>query len=429
MNLAYPDGARWWLDGAALRRVVGDLLAGEMAQMRPGARPAPMPWPDGFDLSADLGADSLDLMGLAAAMETVLRLRRPVDADAGALLATTGFDAWTAAARAGLAAGGDALTFRTSGSSGAPKPCTHSLASLWQETGALAALFAGRRRIVQLVPSHHIYGFLFTVLLPRRLGLAACEVVDLRGLTPGALAGQLQPGDLVVGFPDVWRGFAGCGAALAADDVIGVSSTAPCPDEVARAVLGAGLARLVQVYGSSETAGVGWRARPEADYTLFPYWSRGADDGVLHRTVPGENAQPGMAPSDGQTQPYALQDRLAWSDATHFRPAGRIDAAVQVGGVNVFPAYVADVLKLHPQVADASVRLMRPDEGQRLKAFVVARADDNTQANADTLRADLQAWLAERLSAPECPAVFSIGPALPRGASGKLTDWIIDAWL
>lgn len=409
--------------------MLADLLAGEMAQMRPGARPAPMPWPDGFDLRADLGADSLDLMGLAAAMETVLQLRRPANGDVGAPLASAGFDAWVAAARAGLNAGGGALTFRTSGSSGAPKPCTHSLASLWQETGVLAALFPGRRRIVQLVPSHHIYGFLFTVLLPRRLGLAGREVVDLRGLAPGALAGQLQPGDLVVGFPDFWRGFGQSGVALVPDDVIGVSSTAPCPDEVAQGVLDAGLARLVQVYGSSETAGVGWRDRADADYTLFPYWSHGADEGRLDRTLPDGHPQPNGTLSDRQTQPYALQDRLAWSDATHFRPAGRIDAAVQVGGVNVFPAYVADVLKLHPQVAHASVRLMRPDEGQRLKAFVVPRAGLGERPDADVLRADLQAWLAERLSAPECPAVFSFGPALPRGASGKLTDWIIDAWL
>jgi long-chain acyl-CoA synthetase len=446
MNLAHSDEARWWLDGAALRRVVGDLLAGEMAQLRPGMRPVPVPWPDRFDLRADLGADSLDLMGLATALETVLQLHRPANGEADAPLAGASFDAWVAAARAGLNAGGDALTFRTSGSSGTPKPCTHSLASLWQETGALAALLPGRRRIVQLVPSHHIYGFLFTVLLPRRLGLAARDVCDLRGLAPGALAAQLQPGDLVVGFPDVWRGFARCDAALAPADVIGVSSTAPCPDEVARGVLDAGLARLVQVYGSSETAGVGWRDRADADYTLFSYWSRGADEGRLDRTLPDappqpdgtlpdqppqpdgtlpdRHPQPNGALADRQTQSYALQDRLAWSDAIHFRPAGRVDAAVQVGGVNVFAAYVADVLRLHPDVADVSVRLMRPDEGQRLKAFVVAC----TGVGLDQLRTELQAWLSERLSAAECPAVISFGPALPRGASGKLTDWIIDAW-
>jgi hypothetical protein len=331
-------------------------------------------------------------------------------------------------------------------------------------------------------------------------------VLDLRGFAPGALSRQLRPGDLVVGFPDFWRGFAeaGVGAqqgsaterderderASALQDVVGVSSTAPCPDAVARGAVDAGLARLVQVYGSSETAGVGWRDGPDADYTLFPYWRRahrgahvdgarlngehtkdehtkdehtkdehtkdehlkgehlnGAHPNGAHPNgehpnsdhpngehpnsdhpngdhLQGESLERAMA--DGQRRIYPLQDRLDWSGADRFRPAGRVDQAVQVGGVNVFPGYVTDVLKLHPQVADASVRLMRADEGHRLKAFVVAR---EPAPQLEALRTQLHGWLGERLSAAECPAAISFGPALPRGASGKLADWIIDACL
>ncbi|WP_312517225.1 AMP-binding protein [Massilia sp.] len=414
--------ARWWRDQPVLRRMVADLLAGEMALMRPGVRLLAQPWPMALDLRADLGADSLDLMGLATALETVLRLHHRPPADAGAASpASTRLHDWVAAARSALDADGSALTFRTSGSSGAPKPCTHALAALWQETLELAALFPGRRRIVSLVPSHHIYGFLFTVLLPRRLGLGAEDVADLRGQAPGALAAQLRPGDLVVGFPDSWRGFSEQAGTAIPGDIIGVTSTAPCPDHVARGVLDAGLARLVQVYGSSETAGVGWRDRADGDYTLFGYWRRAQEADRLERSMP-----------DGQHQSYPLQDRLDWSDAQHFRPAGRVDQAVQVGGINVFPHYVTDVLKLHPQVADASVRLMRADEGHRLKAFVVPRQIDAAlpdAARAGTLRTELHAWLGERLSAAECPAAISFGAALPRGASGKLADWIIDACL
>jgi acyl-coenzyme A synthetase/AMP-(fatty) acid ligase len=96
---------------------------------------------------------------------------------------------------------------------------------------------------------------------------------------------------------------------------------------------------------------------------------------------------------------------------------------VQVGGTNVFPAHVADVLALHPQVREAAVRLMRPDEGNRLKAFIVARPG----ADVDALRTGLPAWAAQRLTAPERPAAWTFGPRLPRQASGKPADWIIDA--
>ncbi|WP_027867408.1 AMP-binding enzyme [Massilia alkalitolerans] len=405
---------RWWRHQASLLRVLSDLLAGELALMRPGIVRRPPPWPPELDLMTDLGADSLELLGLATAMEQVLGIGCIGEER---VLANPRLGAWLEAAASGLEHGSGTINFRTSGSSGAPKACSHALASLWQETGALAALFPGTRRIVGLVPSHHIYGFLFTVLLPRALGLDPAATVDLRGASPGAVARQLAPGDLVVGFPDFWRAFAPVAGALPAG-VTGVSSTAPCPDEVARAVMDAGLARLVQVYGSSETAGVGWRNSPDEDYRLFPYWEAGMDGAQLERCG-----------ADDRRRSFALQDRLAWSAPGRFRPMGRIDHAVQVGGVNVFPGYVADVLRMHPKVADASVRAMRPDEGRRLKAFVVPRAGAPLEGSpeASALRAELGAWMAERLSTPERPAAYSFGAALPRQASGKLSDWIIDA--
>jgi 4-coumarate--CoA ligase (photoactive yellow protein activation family) len=190
-----------------------------------------------------------------------------------------------------------------------------------------------------------------------------------------------------------------------------VTSTAPCPDALAAALAAAGL-RLLQVYGSSETAGVGWRDRAATPFALLPHWTRADDPAALLRTLP-----------DGMTRSYPLQDRLDWTDATHFLPAGRIDAAVQVGGTNVFPAYVADVLAQHPHVREAAVRLMRPDEGRRLKAYVVARSD----ADVAALRAGLPAWAAQRLAPPERPVAWTFGPRLPRQASGKPADWIIDA--
>ncbi|MBQ5963290.1 AMP-binding protein [Massilia sp. ZL223] len=416
-----PDSfPRWWRHAPSLQRVVADLLAGELAQMRPG-RPQPAgAWRPESDLRADLGADSLELIGLATSMEGMLHLRRGLDEP---LLARTRLGDWLAVAAAGLEEGGDSVTFRTSGSSGTPKAIRHETALLWQEAVYLASLFPGRRRIVSLAPSHHIYAFLFSVLLPHALGIGPDMVVDLRAYSPAAVAQQLQPGDLVLGFPDFWRAFSEVGGAGEPaepagglpPDVVGVTSTAPCPPEVARVALASGLERLVQVYGSSETAGVGWRDDPEAPYALFPFWSRTPDPATLARRAP-----------DGRRLDYPLQDRLDWPEDGRFRPLGRIDHAVQVGGVNVFPAYVADVLRLHPQVQESSVRLMRADEGQRLKAFIVPRG--GVPANTSLLRADLHRWMASRLSAAECPAAYSFGPGLPRQASGKLTDWIIDAW-
>jgi long-chain acyl-CoA synthetase len=412
MNDAFPA---WWAHHPTLLRFVTDLLAAELAHARPGRPPAPAPWPDGLDFVRDLGADSLELLGMGTALAEALHLR-PHDGELDArLLARPVLDEWVAAARAGLAAGGQAITFRTSGSAGTPKRCTHTLATLWQETRVLADLLPGRRRILSAVPAHHIYGFLFTVLLPRTQGME--EVIDLRAASPAAWLDMLRPGDLVVAHPGWWEALARLRPAFGAD-ITGVSSTAPCPDALADELAAAGL-RLLQVYGSSETAGVGWRERGGAPYTLFPYWQEADDASALLRRLP-----------DGSSARYPLQDKLEWTapangGARRFRPAGRVDAAVQVGGTNVFPAYVAEVLRMHPAVTDAAVRLMRADEGRRLKAYIVPRAlaDDGGAG----LRKDLAAWIGARLAPPERPAAWTFGTRLPRQASGKPADWIIDS--
>lgn len=406
MEQCAPQRA-WWQEESALHRVVADLVAAELALARPGRALPASPWPAGLDLARDLGADSLDLMAAATALADLLQFGRAGTGDA--LLARPALSDWIDAARAGLSAFDAELVFRTSGSAGMPKRCAHRLGDLWREVDALARLLPGRRRVLAAVPAHHIYGFLFTVLLPQA-SAASLPVLDLRAGSPAALGGLLRPGDLVVAHPDWWRQVAALGLAFPAD-VVGVSSTAPCPDEVARALADGGL-RLVQVYGSSETAGVGWRETAGAPYRLFPYW-RKAGEGALER-----------AGDHGVAERFDLQDRIAWSDARSFLPAGRIDQAVQVGGTNVFPAYVAEVLGMHPAVLACQVRLMRPDEGTRLKAFVVPRETGDTAA----LRAALPDWAAERLTPPERPAAFSFGPSLPRGSGGKPTDWIIDAW-
>jgi acyl-CoA synthetase (AMP-forming)/AMP-acid ligase II len=56
-----------------------------------------------------------------------------------------------------------------------------------------------------------------------------------------------------------------------------------------------------------------------------------------------------------------------------FHVLRRQDGAVQVGGINVFPSRVAEVLARHPLVAQASVRLAAPEQGGRLKALIVCK--------------------------------------------------------
>ena len=376
--------------------------------MRPSESwpPAGRAGPWGSDLplgDGGLGFDSLERLQLAAALSEALHMHRSGVADY--LLAQPRFGAWCHIARASLDHYSEAMTLRTSGSSGTPKAVVHRLADLEQEVCALTGILAHpAKRILSAVPRHHVYGFLFTVLLPCALG--GVPVLDMRPHSPAAVATLAMPGDLVVAFPNYWAA-----AVRAASDgwpvgVTGVTSTAPMSGETAAALARAGLRRLVQIHGSTETAGLGWRDDPDVPYALLPTWER--LDGHLRRVR-----------SDSDKVNVSPPDQLAWSDDRHYRVVGRADGAVQVAGVNVFSAHVAAVLGEHPGVAEVAVRLMKPAEGGRLKAYVVPRGKVNQQA----LLAELQTLARNRLVTPEQPRAYTFGPALPRDSMGKAADW------
>lgn len=400
----------WHRRPSALARFVADLVADELAHLRPGGVPLPsQPWPAGLSLDEQgLGLDSLERLSVAAALNEALHLHESGIEDL--LLARRNFGEWLQVAAEGLAAFDAQLTFRTSGSSGVAKTCPHALPNLWQEVEHLASLAPGTRRVLAAVPAHHVYGFLFTVLLPGHLGCN--HVIDIRRMTPQAVAAMMQPGDLVISHPAHWSVMARHAGRLP-QGVQGVTSTAPCPDALAQNLEDIGLGTLTQVYGSSETAGIGIRTAAGDAFRLMPFWSR--DTGADHRLL--------RAAADGSISSHAIQDRLEWLDEREFSLCGRLDEAVQVGGTNVFPARVREVLLDHPQVADAQVRLMTTEEGSRLKAFVVP----STGADPDVLRSQLWRWTESRLTAPERPKTFTMGHQLPRNAIGKLSDWPLDA--
>lgn len=390
---------------------MADLLHGELTRQRRVGELPPRPWQEDLALESDLGVDSLERMTLAAALAESLQLHESGIEDY--LLASGTLRGWVDVAEAGLSRFSARLVFRTSGSSGLPKACVHPLALLLQETSHLAHMFEGHQRLLIAVPAHHVYGFLFTVLLPRALGLRPEAVIALGRSSPAWLASAARAGDLVIGHPEFWQTVARTVPRLPAG-VTGVTSTAPCPDPVSDALESAGIARLVHVYGASETGGIGWRTAPRTAYRLFPYWTFSpANESEVVRTLP-----------DGTRQAYVCQDRIGRLSETDFDVGARHDGGVQVAGVNVFPSLVAAVLRQHPLVADVAVRLMRPEEGSRLKAFVVPK---QPHADSSAFMADLRGWIDSRLTAPERPKAIRTGTRLPATAAGKLSDWSIEA--
>lgn len=401
------------LSRCALARVLQSLLTAELLAARgrgnPDARlPTHLPptWPETLQISpgtgGGLGCDSLERLWLASAVNEMFHLHEAGGEDG--LLAGATFGAWIEHIEAAWRTGVASITFTSSGTSGRPKRCAHTADALNTEAAFLGELFRDRRRVVSLVPTHHAYGFLFAALLPDVLAVAH---VDATKLGPAEIARSLAPGDLVVTFPDRWRWLERSLPGWP-KDVAGVVSTAPCPRDLIAGLCDRGLSAMTEVYGSSETAGVAVRRWPEVSYSLMPHW---------HFVEPVSEDASEIVHRSGRH--FALPDRIRLQEGNLFELSGRKDGAVQVGGINVYPAQIAARLRERPGVCDVAVRLMRPEEGSRLKAFIIP----GVGADLTALRADLYAWIDGVLPVAERPTAITFGSELPKGMMGKTADW------
>ncbi|NCC26534.1 MAG: hypothetical protein EOM25_15240, partial [Deltaproteobacteria bacterium] len=143
----------------------------------------------------------------------------------------------------------EVITFFTSGSTGEPKPILREYYFLEQDALHLADMLRGSKRVIGLVPPHHIYGFIYTILIPKVLG-AGLE--DYRFKRPSTIVKQSRAGDCIVGFPHLWRLCSETRERFPAG-VIGTTSTGPCPADIIRSLKRQGLGMMVEIYGSSES--------------------------------------------------------------------------------------------------------------------------------------------------------------------------------
>ncbi|MEM9761119.1 MAG: AMP-binding protein [Pseudomonadota bacterium] len=281
------------------------------------------------------------------------------------------------------------FTFRTSGTTGKPKRIRHALATLSAEAGE-AGLLPGPGRIVSLVKPQHIYGFLFTVLAPAMHGR---PLIDARHRPPGAALSNARPGDIVVGTPPHWHtAFA---SAAEARGIWGITAGGPAAATLWEEARSAGLAGLCDVYGATETGGIGRRTQPES-FSLLPHLSLDAAGAVVN--------------SSGVRLP--VQDRLSWTGARRFALAGRRDRAVCVAGETVAPAAVSALLESLAATDTAEVVLSGEGAQARLEAHVTAVAGSDPATVEEAMRA----LCALRLPAAARPMVYRITVQLPETA-------------
>ncbi|AHC16755.1 AMP-binding enzyme [Salinispira pacifica] len=310
-------------------------------------------------------------------------------------LARPSIEQWSELLLKSLGVYHDSMRFFSSGSQGKPAAARHRGEDLGLELEHLSELITRQTtpgRIVSMVPSNHIYGSIFTLFLPKKLGVPMERHNDI--------SGKLRKGDVIIAIP-TWIAQWRSRAISLPEDVLVVSSTAPLDDELSH-WLNHRNAAFLEIYGSSETAGVAYRNTPGSLFTLFPYWKR-ISESIIQR--------------DHSSETYDLPDHIQWQDSRHFTPSGRKDRLVQINGINVNPEQIAEKFRSHPDVKDAAVRSFQTSVGSRLKIFI------RTLSENPDLEASLRDWASRQLPPHQRPARYTFGSQMPKNSMNKQTDW------
>jgi acyl-coenzyme A synthetase/AMP-(fatty) acid ligase len=205
----------------------------------------------------------------------------------------------------------ESLKFHTSGTSGNTKIIEHNIPFLKRELSFLATLFKNSSQIITYIPSYSIYGFLFTIGLPEYLHVPVIypSQINWKSLTPNSL---------IVATPFQWQ--------LMVNDlpenllnIQGVTAAAPMHQNLYEQIRSKNI-DLTEIYGATETAGVGFRKEWQNPFTLFPYWQIKEQNGIIK-----------LEDKDNQ-QLYPLMDDIIQSPNQTFSVVGRKDQQIKIAG-------------------------------------------------------------------------------------------------
>ena len=277
---------------------------------------------------------------------------------------------------------GPAITAFTSGSSGTFQACAKTASQLMSEVTCLAQTFGvgPGDRLVATVPPHHLYGLLFSVLLPLASGAAFSRDTPLHAETIAARLAATGA-SLLVSVPAHVRAL----TMLEAGQLRGVRrifcSTAPLPPATAAAVQTQHGLAVTEVFGSTETGGIAWRSGADMPaWRPFAVVSVTADDtGRLYVDSPF------IAPDAPRPQP--TEDRIALDEAGGFQHLGRTDAVVKVGGKRLSLDHLRAQILALPGVTDAEVMATAVDGARGVQVWAaVAGAGLSQRGVRDGLR-------------------------------------------
>ncbi len=298
----------------------------------------------------------------------------------------------------------------TSGSTGVPVPHAKTWGFLAADVAVAAQRIgfdAGRRwAIVATVPPQHMYGFESSVLVAWRGGQAFCAERPFYPADIVATLAVLPRARMLVSTPVHLRALLAADVAVPELDLV-LCATAPLDAALAAQVEARLGARILEIYGSTETGQIASRLTTAGEsWSLWPGVELQQRDGRIW-------AQGGHLPA-----PTPLGDLLEIQPAGRFLLRGRTEDMINIAGKRSSLAYLNHQLAAIPGVVDGAFFLPEevaghPATGTARLAAVVVAPGLGTDAILRALRT--------RIDAVFLPRPLLQVARMPRNSTGKLT--------
>jgi fatty-acyl-CoA synthase len=340
----------------------------------------------------------------------------------------------------------DAINIQyTSGTTGFPKGATLSHRNILNNGYLVGELcrYTEADRICIPVPFYHCFGMVMANLAATSRG--AAMVIPAPAFDPAATLAAVQQEKCtsLYGVPTMFI------AEWALPDFAeydlstvrtGIMAGSPCPAEVMKKVIAAGIDEITIAYGMTETSPVSMQTRTDDSFEhkvntvgrVGPHLEIKIVDPETGETVPrgsaGEFCTKGYSVMLGYWEQQDKTDEVlvdGWmrtgdlavmADDGYVQITGRIKDMVIRGGENIYPREIEEFLYTHPDIKDAQViGVPDPKFGEELCAWIQMR-DGAPPLTADTL----QEFATGKLAKYKIPKYVQIVTEFPMTISGKI---------
>ena len=334
-----------------------------------------------------------------------------------------------------------AVVLYTSGTSGKPKGVMLSHGNLLSNAAQLHEhIYVGKSDVfLGILPQFHSFGLTGLTLMPMLFG---CKAVYTARFVPKKIVGLIKEHrpSIYLAIPSMYNAMLTVKDATPEDFAsfrLLISGGEPLPEDVRTRFAERFNQPIVEAYGLTETApgtnvllpeenrpGTVGRALPGViERIIDPGTGKvmpHSTDGELR--IKGPNVMQGYLGLEEETREafdangFFRTGDMAQIDADGFlKITGRIKEMMIVGGENVFPREIEEVLNAHPAVHDSGV-IGQADSmrGEVPIGFIELEEDQSVEPD------EIKQWCRDRLPGYKVPKRIEIIDALPRNGTGKI---------